>query len=96
MDQKIIHEITGRAIADPEFREGLRKDPEGTLRAAGYTITPELVNAIKAANKDDLDEVATQFEKRFPGGLPGAGAGKPGGGKPPGSGGPGGGAGPMG
>lgn len=65
MDQKTIHEITGRAMTDPAFREGLRTDPEGTLRAAGYSVTQDLLDAIKAANKDDLDALAGEYEKRF-------------------------------
>ncbi len=65
MDKKTLDEITGRAITDPEFREGLRNDPEATLRAAGYTVTPEVLNAIKAASKDDLDAVASEYERRF-------------------------------
>ena len=38
MDQKIYGEVIARWKDDPAFRENMRADPQGTLKAAGVTL----------------------------------------------------------
>lgn len=52
--KKNVEELIGHALSDKSFRDRLLASPETTLDAEGYEVTPELVQAIKSANLDDL------------------------------------------
>ena len=54
--EKEIHELIGRAVADPEFRSKLVEDPEKAVQEAGYELTEEQLAALKAADMSDLSE----------------------------------------
>ena len=54
--EKEMHELIGRAVADPEFRTKLVEDPEKTIKEAGYELTEEQLAALKAADMSDLSE----------------------------------------
>lgn len=75
MDLKLIDDITRRAISDAAFREKLGSDPESALREAGYSIEgqEELLKTLKAALAEHPEALASEYEKRFPGGLGGPG-----------------------
>lgn len=75
MDPKVIDEITRRAISDANFRERLSADPERTLREAGYPVEgqEEFLKTLKAATAEHPDALASEYEKRFPGGVGGPG-----------------------
>jgi hypothetical protein len=44
-----FEKILSRALTDAKFREHLKTDPEGALKAADIEPTPEKVAALKAA-----------------------------------------------
>ncbi|XXF76992.1 hypothetical protein P2318_28640 [Myxococcaceae bacterium GXIMD 01537] len=75
MDPKLIDEITRRAISDAVFREKLSADPERALLEAGYPVEgqEELLKTLKAAMAEAPEALASEYEKRFPGGLGGPG-----------------------
>ena len=58
--KKQIHELIGRAVADPTFRASLVEDPEKAARDAGYELTEGQLAALKQADLEgfsaDLDE----------------------------------------
>lgn len=44
--------LVGRAILDPDFRKQLLDDPDGTVKGAGFSITPDELEGIHRAAKD--------------------------------------------
>jgi hypothetical protein len=74
MDQKIIDEITRRAISDAGFREKLSADPERALREAGYPVEgqAEFLETLKAATAQHPEALASEYESHFPGGAGGS------------------------
>ena len=54
--QKEIHELIGRIVADPDFRASLAKDPEKTVKDAGYDLTEKQMDALKQADMKALGE----------------------------------------
>jgi hypothetical protein len=58
--KKEIHELIGRAVADPAFRASLVEDPEKAVKDAGYDLTEEQLAALKQVDITgagaDLDE----------------------------------------
>lgn len=58
--EKEMYELLGRAMTDSEFRAKLIADPAKTAKEAGYTLTPEQVDAVKKADlkgqSEDLNE----------------------------------------
>ncbi len=57
--KKSVEDLIGHALSDKSFRDRLLASPEATLEAEGYEVTPEVIQAIKSANLDDL----SAFEK---------------------------------
>ncbi|HRI65297.1 MAG TPA: Franean1_4349 family RiPP [Polyangium sp.] len=57
--KKSVEDLIGHALGDKSFRDRLLASPEATLEAEGYEVTPEVIQAIKSANLDDL----TAFEQ---------------------------------
>ena len=54
--EKEMHELIGRAIADPEFRAGLVEDPEKAIKETGYELTEEQLAGLKATDLQALSE----------------------------------------
>jgi hypothetical protein len=52
--KKSVEDLIGHALSDKSFRDRLLASPEATLSAEGYEATPEVIQAIKSANLDDL------------------------------------------
>lgn len=57
--KKSVEDLIGHALSDKSFRDRLLASPEATLDAEGYEVTPEVIQAIKSANLDEL----SAFEK---------------------------------
>jgi hypothetical protein len=56
MDQKAVSELMDKWMNDEAFRAGIRKDPEGTVKAAGVTLDDEQWKAFKAIDWSKSDE----------------------------------------
>ena len=54
--EKEMHELIGRAIADPEFRARLVQDPEKAVAEAAYELTEEQLAGLKATDLQALSE----------------------------------------
>jgi hypothetical protein len=68
MDKKTINEIIGRAATDAAFRRALIADPRKALTDAGYPVDANFLALIDPAHLQELDAMATEYEKRFLGG----------------------------
>lgn len=62
MAKKSVEDLVGHAMSDKEFRTRLLASPEETLKAEGYEVGPEVIEAIKAANADDFKAVGSEGE----------------------------------
>ena len=65
MSKKSIDELIGQVLTNIAFREKLLANPEATLAEAGYEATPEVLEAIKKVNPEDLNAMAKDFESKF-------------------------------
>jgi len=54
--EKEMHELIGRAVADPDFRAKLVEDPEKAIAEAGYELTEEQLAGLKSADMSGLSE----------------------------------------
>jgi hypothetical protein len=63
--KKSVEELIGRALTDAAFRDRLLSAPEETLDAEGYDLGPEVVEAIKAANPEDIKAMAQGIENQI-------------------------------
>ena len=54
--EKEMHELIGRAIADPEFRARLVQDPEKAVAETAYELTEEQLAGLKATDLQALSE----------------------------------------
>jgi len=54
--EKEMHELIGRAVADPEFRAALIEDPEKAIAEIGYELTEEQLAGLKATDLKTLSE----------------------------------------
>lgn len=54
-NRKSVEDLVGHALTDRSFRRRLRANPEETLREEGYEVTPEIVEAIRSANHDEIE-----------------------------------------
>lgn len=62
--KKSVEDLIGHAMSDKSFRDRLFASPEATLAAEGYDATPEVVQAIKSANLDDLSKFESSTADR--------------------------------
>ena len=51
-----------KVMSDDSFREGIRTDPERTLKAHNFDAHPEKVAALKQVDWSALDKVRDSFE----------------------------------
>jgi hypothetical protein len=65
MAKKTVEELIGRALTDSDFRNKLLGSPEATLAEEGYEVGPEVIEAIKSANPDEVNAVAQGLENKF-------------------------------
>lgn len=65
MAQKTVEELIGRALTDRAFRDKLLANPEKTLAEEGYSVGPEVLEAIKKANPDDVNAMAQGLEQNL-------------------------------
>jgi hypothetical protein len=59
MDQHAVSELMDKWMNDEAFRTAVRKDPEGTVKAAGVTLDDEQWKAFKAIDWSKSDEELT-------------------------------------
>jgi hypothetical protein len=60
--EKDIHELIGRAVADPAFRASLVEDPEKAVKEAGFDLTEEQLATLKQV---DIKGVGADLEERL-------------------------------
>jgi hypothetical protein len=65
MAKKSVEELIGRALTDKAFRDRLLASPEATLNAEGYEVGPEVIEAIKSSNPDEVNAVAQGVESQL-------------------------------
>jgi hypothetical protein len=65
MAKKNVEELIGRALTDKAFRDSLLASPEATLKAEGYDVSPEVIDAIKSANPEEINAVAQGLENQL-------------------------------
>ena len=63
--KKSVEDLIGHAMNDKSFRDRLLASPEATLEAEGYEVTPEVISAIKSANVEDFNRVASGVEQEL-------------------------------
>ncbi len=64
MAKKSVEDLIGHAMSDKEFRTRLLASPEETLKAEGYEVGPEVIEAIKNANPEDAGAFETNSAER--------------------------------
>ena len=63
--QDDLRTIAGKAIADPDFREKLIKDPEAAVNEAGIELSPDQMKALKEMDRDQLEKGLTDLDERL-------------------------------
>ena len=63
--QDDLRTIAGKAIADPDFREKLIKDPEAAVNEAGIELSPDQMKALKEMDRDLLEKGLTDLDERL-------------------------------
>ncbi|MCB9763068.1 MAG: Franean1_4349 family RiPP [Alphaproteobacteria bacterium] len=58
-------ELLGRAMTDPDFRQRLFNDPEGTIAADGYVIDDETLTQLKALDPQAAEQAAAALGDEF-------------------------------
>jgi hypothetical protein len=58
-----FEQLVSRMVSDRKFREGLARDPEGTLKSHGVTPTPQMVSALRAVDYGAIKQVGKAFGK---------------------------------
>ncbi len=62
---KNVHELMGRFVNDPGFREKLFQDPKDTLSKEGFEAPDELIQDLKAIDPNAADEAIGDLAKKF-------------------------------
>jgi hypothetical protein len=65
MAKKSVEELIGRALTDKAFRDRLFAAPDATLAEEGYEVGPEIIEAIKSTNPDEVNAVAQGVENQL-------------------------------
>ncbi len=64
MDQQVVSTLMEKWMNDDAFREGIRKDPEGTIKATGVNLDEEQWKAVRSINwNSSNEELATRASK---------------------------------
>jgi hypothetical protein len=70
-----LRAIAGKALADPEFRQKLIDDPEGTVKEAGIELSDEEMKALKEMDKEQFEQSLSDLDERLTMACWGKGAG---------------------
>lgn len=62
---KGLNELIGRAVTDPDFRQQLLTDPEGTVKAGGYEIPTETMDQLKQIDPSAAEAAAKNLDETF-------------------------------
>ncbi len=62
---KNAHELMGRFVNDPKFREQLFQDPKGMLAKEGFDAPDELVQDLQAIDPNAADAAIGDLAKKF-------------------------------
>ncbi len=55
-NQEAMQQLAGRFMEDAEFREQMRKDPEGTAERSGFALDEEDRQALRSMDWSGSDE----------------------------------------
>lgn len=61
MSWKILNEVTGRAIIDPEFCQKLLAHPVETIETAGYKLTEHERQSLQNIHASDIYEFSERL-----------------------------------
>ncbi len=61
MELNDVQTLIGRVISDQAFASALSANPEQTLREAGVTPTPEMLDAVKGLDAGAIQRLAAAF-----------------------------------
>jgi hypothetical protein len=62
-----MHELIGRAIADPDFRAALISDPDKAIKEAGYELTEDEIASLRQIDlKAAVEELGGRTSKTIP------------------------------
>ena len=61
--------LVDEATSDPEFRNGMRRDQERTLRAYGYDLTPEELAAVEEFQASTAGMSDAEIDEMLAGGA---------------------------
>jgi acyl-CoA hydrolase len=62
-----MHELIGRAIADPDFRAALISDPDKAIKEAGYELTEDEIASLRQIDlKAAVEELGERTSKTIP------------------------------
>jgi hypothetical protein len=64
--RRLIEQLTDRFLDDPEFREQMRLDPEGTAERLGIPLTEEDRQAMRTIDWSLPDEQLTERASKMP------------------------------
>jgi hypothetical protein len=56
-----LQQLVNKVLSDPAFFNALRKDPAQAMKAAGETLTPEQLKALKEVNYKALQDIGAAF-----------------------------------
>lgn len=60
--KKTVEDLIGHAMSDKSFRDRLLASPEETLKAEGYEVGLDVIEAIKVANAGEANKLADAFD----------------------------------
>jgi hypothetical protein len=55
-NQEAMQQLTDRFMEDPDFRERMKKDPEGTAKSEGLQLDEEDKQALQSVDWNQSDE----------------------------------------
>lgn len=59
--EKIPHEIIGKAITDPEFRQQLLNDPDAAIAVSGYELDEDQMEALRNLDSEAVDRAIEEL-----------------------------------
>ena len=65
MGRETMEALLEKWTSDPDFRQGLRKDLEGTIRAAGLELSEQEITALKSVDWNLSDEELGNRESKI-------------------------------
>ena len=68
MRDEVLMELVDRALSDAEFREQARNDPEATLKANGFDLTDDELEAVREFQQETAGLTEDELNERLTGG----------------------------